>query len=168
MILYIVASIDNAPMLPKASTSGISKSVSRGDEPPKEINFVLSKGENVLGAGTYATVYKAMDMNTGSLIAVKEIRMDGISDEKQKQDVKTQLQAEVELMRKLDHVNIVRYLGTSTRDGKLYIMVEYMAGGSIKDSLESFSAYSEELCSNFAKQILEGLCYLHAKGVIHR
>ena len=64
----------------------------------------------------------------------------------------------------LDHENIVRYLGTAQSDKYLFIILEYVPGGSIQSMLHQFGAFSESLICRFSNQILSGVDYLHNKG----
>jgi mitogen-activated protein kinase kinase kinase ANP1 len=77
-------------------------------------------------------------------------------------------QAEVALMRKLEHPNIVRYLGTSRDDEMLNIFMEYVPGGSISSLISRFGKFSETVVRVYTKQILAGLVYLHEHQIIHR
>ena len=73
-------------------------------------------------------------------------------------------------MRKLNHSNIVRYLGTQLdfSNNCLYIFLEYVPGGSIYTLLSKFGPFSESVIKLYTKQILLGLEYLHSNGIIHR
>ncbi len=71
-------------------------------------------------------------------------------------------------MQGLSHRNIVRYLG-SERDGNtLNIFLELVSGGSIAAKLKKFHHFNERIICLFTKQIVNGLHYLHEKGVAHR
>ena len=81
------------------------------------------------------------------------------------------LEEEINLMKQLDHPHIVRYLGTHFEGGrhaKLFILMEYMPGGSIAALLRQFGGFSEDVVREYSRQILLGLQYLHTKNIIHR
>jgi serine/threonine protein kinase len=78
------------------------------------------------------------------------------------------LMHEIELMRELSHVNIVRYLGSETREETLNIFMEFVSGGSIASLLQKFQNFPEKVVCNFTRQILTGLAYLHEQKLIHR
>lgn len=75
---------------------------------------------------------------------------------------------EIELMQDLNHVNIVRYLGSERKEDSLNIFMEFVSGGSIASMLQKFSSFPEKVVVSFTKQILEGLRYLHERRIIHR
>lgn len=78
------------------------------------------------------------------------------------------LEREIALLQDLDHPNIVQYLGTHREGAKLFIMLEFCSGGSITAALQQFGPLSEAVIRRYCRQILTGLAYLHAHGIIHR
>ena len=67
----------------------------------------------------------------------------------------------------MDHPNVVKYLGTDRKEG-FCIILEYLPGGSIACILDRFGALEEDLLRIYLYQVLQGLQYLHGKGIIHR
>lgn len=61
-----------------------------------------------------------------------------------------------------------RYLGTSRSDRYLYIILEYITGGSVASMLAQFGEFSEPIIQRFSFQIVSGVEYLHTKGIVHR
>jgi hypothetical protein len=117
-----------------------------------------------IGGGAFGTVYMGLNEETGQLMAVKVLNISG--QEQEAQD----LYKEIDLMRKLDHPNIVRYLGAqvNVNDGKVYIFQDWVAGGSISDLLTKFGPLSVTTVRKYTVELLTGLVYLHANGIIHR
>ena len=72
------------------------------------------------------------------------------------------------VMQMLNHQNIVEYYGIEVHRDKVYIFQEYCDGGSLKDLLEHGRIEQEEVIMNYTCQILEGLAYLHGRGIVHR
>lgn len=71
----------------------------------------------------------------------------------------------------LEHPNLVKteYISNSQDEEEdLFIITEYVSGGSIKSLLKIFGFFDEKIISIFAKQILEGLKELHERGIPHR
>jgi len=62
----------------------------------------------------------------------------------------------------------VQYLGSNSDETHLNIFLEYVAGGSVATMLVNYGSLPEPLISNFVRQILNGLAYLHSKDIIHR
>ena len=119
----------------------------------------------VLGHGSFGRVLFGANMDTGELIAIKQIPI--FHTEENKSSI-NHIQQEIDILSQLHHKNIVRYLGTS-RDGQnLNIFLEYVAGGSISSLLNRFGKFNEPLIRVYTKQILEGLEYLHSHKIIHR
>jgi mitogen-activated protein kinase kinase kinase len=116
-----------------------------------------------LGEGSFGKVYKGLNESTGELIAVKQLFLANGSSEEV-----AQLRKEISVMWDLNHANIVRYLGTARSDRWLFILLEYVPGGSIANMLHQFGAFTESLLKRFTAQIVCGTTYLHSKGIIHR
>uniref|UniRef100_A0A671QNM5 non-specific serine/threonine protein kinase n=1 Tax=Sinocyclocheilus anshuiensis TaxID=1608454 RepID=A0A671QNM5_9TELE len=79
-----------------------------------------------IGSGTYGDVYKARNVNTGELAAIKVIKLEPGEDF----DV---VQQEIIMMKDCKHSNIVAYFGSYLRRDKLWISMEYCGGGSLQD-----------------------------------
>ena len=78
------------------------------------------------------------------------------------------LEREIELLRELQHDNIVQYLDSSLDGVYLNIFFEYVPGGSVAMLLKNYGAFEEPLVQNFMRQTLQGLNYLHEREIIHR
>lgn len=74
------------------------------------------------------------------------------------------------MLRTLNHPNIVKYFGTEISEDfeGVDILLEFVPGGSIKSLLDKFMQFDERLVKIYTRQMLEGLSYLHDKGIIHR
>jgi len=123
---------------------------------------------DVLGTGSLGVVFKALDQRTGEIFAVKEVAI----DQKVEQDVKFRecLENELQICKELSHKHIVSFYGHDYIEGRLYIYLEYMPGGSLAQVLSQFGALDEELLAIHARELLEGLAYLHTRDppVLHR
>jgi hypothetical protein len=136
-----------------------------------EVMFVGVHGENIIrwqkgqpiGEGTFGRVYKGLNKSTGELAAVKQLGI-GNGTEAEIESIGR----EIQVMWQLDHENIVRYLGTSRSSRYLFIVLEYISGGSIASMLQQFGSFSESLIRKFSYHIVCGVDYLHNKGIIHR
>ncbi|PFH54318.1 hypothetical protein AMATHDRAFT_44839 [Amanita thiersii Skay4041] len=136
----------------------------------------------LIGAGSFGKVYLGMDASTGFLMAVKQVELPTGSgpNEERKKSMLSALEREIELLKNLQHENIVQYLSiftdvfffttkdSSIEDEHLNIFLEYVPGGSVTALLRNYGAFEEPLVKNFVRQILEGLNYLHERDIIHR
>ena len=72
------------------------------------------------------------------------------------------------MFQQLNHQNIIKYLDSEITDNILFIYLEYIPGGSIKDLLNKYGPLSSKIIKIYLKQILDGLEYLHSKRIVHR
>ncbi|CAM6102010.1 unnamed protein product [Calypogeia fissa] len=126
------------------------------------------KGE-IIGAGAYGRVYMGMNLDSGELLAVKQvlISVNNVTKEKAQAHIR-ELEEEVRLLQNLSHPNIVRYLGTAREDEALNILLEFVPGGSIASLLGKFGSFTESVIRMYTKQLLLGLEYLHSNNILHR
>ncbi|KAF7197186.1 Serine/threonine-protein kinase STE11 [Pseudocercospora fuligena] len=125
----------------------------------------------MIGQGSFGTVFLALHAVTAELMAVKQVEMptnSGTAMDAKKNNMIEALKHEISLLRDLKHDNIVRYLGSNSDEKNLNIFLEYVAGGSVATMLVNYGSLPEGLVSNFVRQILQGLNYLHSKDIIHR
>ncbi|KAJ2708249.1 ATP binding [Coemansia sp. IMI 203386] len=123
-----------------------------------------------IASGSFGSVYFGMNTRTGAIMAVKEVELPkpGTVSMNRNQKMADALRHELDLLKGLDHKNVVKYLGTDMDDLNLYIFLEYVSGGSVSSALASFGMFPESLVSTYTRQILDGLVYLHDQGIIHR
>lgn len=133
-------------------------------------NVQYMKGA-LIGQGSFGSVYLALHAITGELMAVKQVELPSNTDsdlDKKKNNMVTVLKHEIDLLRDLQHPNIVQYLGSNSDDEHLNIFLEYVPGGSVAGMLNLYGQLPEPLIRNFVRQILNGLSYLHGRDIIHR
>ncbi|CAH6719670.1 serine/threonine-protein kinase Bck1p/SLK1/SSP31 [[Candida] jaroonii] len=132
--------------------------------------FAWIKGE-LIGRGSFGSVYIALNVTTGEMIAVKQVIVPSTFSAQAKSKTYEGLDAlhkEVETMKDLDHINIVQYLGFEQKNDTYSLFLEYVGGGSISACLKSYGSFEESLVKYIIKQVLEGLQYLHSNGILHR
>lgn len=151
-----------------------------GEEPDEELDSFL-KGDSwdhvkwmqgaLIGQGSFGSVFLALHAVTGELMAVKQVEVPSNSNsilDKRKESMVAALKREIDLLRDLQHENIVQYLGSNSDDQHFNIFLEYVPGGSVAAMLNSYGQLQEPLIRNFVRQILAGLSYLHGREIIHR
>ncbi|KAL0837769.1 hypothetical protein Bca101_089659 [Brassica carinata] len=119
-----------------------------------------------IGKGAYARVYKGLDLKNGDFVAIKQVSLENVV---QDDDLNTIMQ-EIDLLKNLNHKNIVKYLGSWKTKTHLHIILEYVENGSLANNVKpnKFGPFPESLVAVYIAQVLEGLVYLHEQGVIHR
>ncbi|MCO5568695.1 hypothetical protein L7F22_022394 [Adiantum nelumboides] len=113
----------------------------------------------VLGQGSFGIVREGLNLEDGSFFAVK------ISNT---EDTSLEIQQEIDVLSKLEHPNIVRYLGSSIKDGPLCIFLELMQMGSLATLLKKYKRLEDITVRSYTRQILLGLAYLHENKTMHR
>jgi serine/threonine protein kinase len=116
-----------------------------------------------LGKGAFGQVYRALNWATGETVAVKEIQLSNIP-----KGELGQIMSEIDLLKNLNHPNIVKYKGFVKTREYLYIILEFCENGSLHNICKRFGKFPESLVAVYIRQVLEGLVYLHDQGVIHR
>ncbi|KAF2860027.1 Pkinase-domain-containing protein [Piedraia hortae CBS 480.64] len=114
-----------------------------------------------LGSGSFGVVYKALEKSTGEFVAIKHIDLEGSDD-----DIR-EIQQEISLLATCSSEYVTRYKASFVRGVKLWIVMEYLGGGSCLDLLQP-GPLSEEYIAIVLRELLHGLDYLHGSGKIHR
>ena len=116
---------------------------------------------DVLYESGNSTIYKAFNINDGSIFVVKKYNCEyGIKCENYINEVK--------IYENLNHPNIIKYIFSEQINNYYFLYLEYIPGGSIKTIVEQFGGLNERLIRKYTKQILLGLKYLHDNKIIHR
>lgn len=114
-----------------------------------------------VGRGAYADVYRAVNLRTGQVVAVKQIQLE--------KDHEKVLMGEIDLLKILKHENIVKYHGFVKTPTSLNVFLEFCAGGSLRQLYKRRGlGLPETEIQTYVKPILHGLLYLHEQGVVHR
>lgn len=116
-----------------------------------------------LGKGAFGSVYRALNWGTGETVAIKQVRLENLGAA----DLKN-MEMEIDLLKNLNHPNIVKYNGFVRSSESLYIILEYCENGSLHSICKNFGKFPENLVALYMSQVLHGLLYLHEQGVIHR
>ena len=117
-----------------------------------------------LGNGAFGKVYKAKEVKTDKIFAVKQLSK---YDSKIKYE---HILKEINLLSNLSHPNIVKYYKYYEENNKIYIIMEYLEGGTLKQFIDQEkNNITEDVCRIIMKQILKALSYLHYScDICHR
>jgi serine/threonine protein kinase len=130
------------------------------------INYIQQDPEEifdrleVLGEGSYGTVWKALNRTNGQLYAVKIVPVENDISEVEK---------EINILRQCESPFIVNYHGSYKKGDNLWIVIEYCGGGSVMDILSILGpTLTEQQIAAICASTLKGLVYLHNQKKIHR
>ncbi|KAI9005877.1 kinase-like domain-containing protein [Gaertneriomyces semiglobifer] len=113
-----------------------------------------------IGQGASGGVFTAYQVGTNNAVAIKQMNLE-------QQPKKDLIINEILVMKESQHKNIVNYIDSFLWKGDLWVVMEYMEGGSLTDCVTS-NFMTEGQIAAVCKETLEGLAHLHSKGVIHR
>ncbi|KAF9681665.1 hypothetical protein SADUNF_Sadunf05G0025600 [Salix dunnii] len=118
-----------------------------------------------IGSGTYSNVYKARDLLTGKVVALKKVRFDNLEPESVKF-----MAREIIILRRLNHPNVVKLEGlvTSRMSCSLYLVFEYMEHDLAGLAASPAVKFTEAQVKCYMHQLLSGLEHCHKRGVLHR
>ncbi|KXG52494.1 Armadillo-like helical [Penicillium griseofulvum] len=148
------------PLTPSSRTPGtpikprlarVGTSPSKREEKPKEDKVLKSSAKDVaelkdyqlgdcLGKGAFGSVYRALNWNTGETVAVKQIKLTDLP----KSELRV-IMLEIDLLKNLDHPNIVKYHGFVKSAETLNIILEYCENGSLHSIAKNFGRFPENL-----------------------
>ncbi|KAI0759832.1 hypothetical protein BD413DRAFT_487267 [Trametes elegans] len=131
---------------------------------PVSVHQLYQRLETI-GKGAYGSVHKGRDLRTGEVVALKIINLDTEDD-----DV-GDIQREVALLTQLrDAPNVTKYFGCYMDGPRVWIVMEYAQGGSVRTLMKACNdgVIEEKYVAVITREVLVGLSYLHKSAIIHR
>ena len=119
-----------------------------------------------IGHGSFGYVYRAQEVDTGHIVAIKELRDDLPSE--LAAEARYRFANERKIGRRLNHPNIVKTYTTEQIDEKYYLVLEYMPGGSLRQMLKKQGQLSIETAVRITRQICAALTEIHRRDLVHR
>ncbi|VDP16422.1 unnamed protein product, partial [Soboliphyme baturini] len=113
-----------------------------------------------IGSGASGHVFTAIEISTGAEVAIKQMNL-------AQQPKKELIINEILVMRENKHPNIVNYLDSYLVGEELWVMMEYLAGGSLTDVVTECQMEEGHIAA-VCREVLQALDFLHSRGVIHR
>jgi len=169
-----LAIIDDIRKEKEAERQALGRVLEESNDADRSLTHLSSSASNVnmrwqqgnfVGGGSFGSVYAAINLDSGHLMAVKEIRL---QDPLLVPTIAGQIRDEMNVLEVLDHPNVVSYHGIEVHRDKVYIFMEFCSGGSLAGLLEHGRIEDEQVIMVYALQLLEGLAYLHESGIVHR
>jgi len=137
--------------------------------------FEISDPEkDLIGGGETGRVYRGTDTQTGQAVSIKVLKPEILASQP---DIVARFVREGQALRQLDHPNIVKMVDAVQEDGQHYIVMEYVAGGSLRELLDSQrpDRFEENLSGlpitralEIALELADALGRAHHLGIIHR
>lgn len=76
--------------------------------------------------------------------------------------------SEVNILKKLDHPNIVNIYELYQDENNFYLITEYLSGGELFEKINEIDHFSEKVAANYMSQILDAVNYCHQRNIVHR
>ena len=130
--------------------------------PPTDISFY--KFGRIIGRGAFGKVNIGLNILTGRIVAIKSFNKKNLSNEK----AKKKILYETDLMRGLYHPAVTKILETFETDQYFLIIMEYISGGNLQNFVKKRRKLSEKTSRILFRQLIQGIKYIHSKGISHR
>ncbi|MEO8180306.1 MAG: protein kinase [Deltaproteobacteria bacterium] len=118
-----------------------------------------------IAQGGMGAVYRGLDGETGQLVAIKRLKAELGAETA---ELVQRFAREGEILRRLDHPNIVKLLAVVTEGSQQYLVMEFVAGGSLRDVLISERQLSLGRALSVLLELADALGRAHHLKVIHR
>jgi len=119
---------------------------------------------DLIGKGSYGTVFKVYHKKTGQFRAMKVINKENM--DLQNDDKK--FLKEIEILITLDHPSIIKIYEYFIDETNFYLIMEFVSGGELYNTITNWTESTQKKTAYIMKQILSAVSYLHSNKIIHR
>ena len=130
-------------------------------------DFLSKKNYNLIesiGTGNYAEVYKAFNITTNKLVAVKVIDLTKTGDNYRLGF----LQREIAIISQLKHPGIIKHYEVDQTSNRIFMVMKFCSNGTVTDWLRDRGAFTEVMAWEMDTRILDGFHYMHNSRIAHR
>ncbi|XP_047446458.1 death-associated protein kinase 3 isoform X1 [Mugil cephalus] len=131
----------------------------------EDVELYYEMGEE-LGSGQFAIVRKCREKSSGAEYAAKFIKKRRLSSSRRGVS-REEIEREVNILREIQHSNIITLHDIFENKTDVILILELVSGGELFDFLAEKESLTEEEATQFLKQILDGVHYLHSKRIAH-
>ncbi|KAI0537452.1 serine/threonine-protein kinase [Xylaria digitata] len=149
---------------PQVASDDVQKSAAQTGPIYKELHLGMFTIGRPLGKGKFGRVYLAKHRESSYICALKMLKKEEITREKAEMHVRR----EIEVHSNLRHPGILGFYGWFHDSRRIFLILEYAAGGELFKILQREGSFSEKRAARYIAQVTSSLMYLHSKNVMHR
>ena len=153
--------VDPPPAAPAPAEPGSPPAVNPAPVAPRRIGHW--QVDKQIGRGSFAVVWRARHAETGQRVAVKEIRLDKLN-----RKLRESLESEIQVLQRSRHGNIIRLHDIIKEEKRIFLVLEYCAGGDVSEFIKKHGRVREDVARHFMRQMASGLRAMRAQNLIHR
>ena len=120
--------------------------------------------KETIGKGTFSVVKLGINKTTKEKVAIKILKKNKILQNSDK----SRLEREISILKKLNHINVIKSYKINEDSDKYYIVMEYCENGELFNYIVERQRLDENEASYFFYQLINGLDYIHHKNIVHR
>ena len=162
-------------ILPETETTALYEKLQQETEKHQKTvaeTFVIIDGDtaaglrhNWVGTGSTGTVYRGHNTQTGETVAIKVLKPEYVTTNL---EIVERFVREAEILRRLNHPNIVKFLAASEHEAQYFLVMEYVGGGALQDLIAEEGPLSSSRTVEIALDIADALTRAHRLNIIHR